>query len=71
MAIALWVIAVCEVIRILQNVFTIVGMRHDVSSRDNVYAEFIKSLHVSDKEFVRNMLEEFEKNDRSESNGNT
>ena len=68
MAIALWIIAVCEVIRAVQNMMQIRMIHHDTGARDNAYAEFVKSLKVTDKEFVRNMLEEFEKNDRSESN---
>lgn len=65
MTIALWIIAVCEVIRAVQNMMQIRMIHHDTGARDNAYAEFIKSLKVTDKEFVRNMLEEFEKNDRS------
>ena len=38
----------------------------DTGNRDNVYAEFIKSLKVDDREFVRNMLEEFEQAERNE-----
>ena len=60
MTTALWIIAICEVIRMAQNFFQIASIRKDTSARDNVYAEFIKSLKVSDKEFVRHMLEEFE-----------
>lgn len=71
MTIALWIIAVCELIRAIQNMMQIRMIHHDTGARDNAYAEFIKSLKVTDKEFVRNMLEEFEKNERSESNGNT
>lgn len=71
MTIALWIIAVCELIRAIQNMMQIRMIHHDTGARDNAYAEFIKSLKVTDKEFVRNMLEEFEKNERSESYGNT
>ena len=61
MTVALWIIAICEVIRALQNMVQIMATRHDLSQRDNAYAEFIKSLKQDDKQFVRNMLEEFEK----------
>lgn len=61
--VALWIIAVCEVIRALQNMTQIRATKHDLAQRDNAYAEFIKTLKQSDKEFVRNMLEEFEKQD--------
>ena len=32
----------------------------------NAYQEFIKSLHKTDREFVRNMLEEYEKMEADE-----
>lgn len=63
MTIALWIIAVCEVIRAAQNALQLILVRHDSSQRDNAYAEFIKSLKDDDRRFVRNMLEEFEKGD--------
>lgn len=61
MTIALWIIAVCEVIRAAQNALQLFMVRHDSSQRDNAYAEFIKSLKQDDRQFVRRMLEEFEK----------
>lgn len=57
---AIWIIAVCEVIRAIQNMIQIMTIRHDTGARDNAYAEFIKSLKQTDKAFVRRMLEEFE-----------
>lgn len=63
MTVALWIIAICEVIRALQNMVQIMATKHDLSQRDNAYAEFIKSLRQDDKQFVRNLLEEFEKQD--------
>ena len=58
---ALWIIAICEVVRAAQNMVQIMTIRHDTKGRDNAYAEFVKSLKQSDREFVRRMLEEFEK----------
>ncbi len=60
MIVALWIIAVCEVIRAIQNMIQIMTIRHDTEGRDNAYAEFVKSLKQTDGEFVRRMLEEFE-----------
>lgn len=60
MAIAIWVIAVCEVVRAIQNFVQIHSIMHDTTTRDNAYAEFVKSLKMNDREFVRRMLEEFE-----------
>jgi len=41
----------------------IMMVKHDSAGRDNAYAEFIKSMKQTDKEFVRRMLEEYEKAD--------
>ena len=61
MTIAIWIIAACEIIRMLQNAIQIHMVLHDTSARDNAYAEFVKSLKSTDKEFVKRLLEEFEK----------
>ncbi len=63
MIVALWIIAVCEIIRAVQNMIQIMTIRHDTGARDNAYAEFVKSLHQTDKEFVRRMLDEFDRED--------
>lgn len=63
MTIAIWIIAICEIIREAQNFVQIMTIRHDTQGRDNAYAEFVKSLKQTDREFVRKMLEEFEKQD--------
>ena len=60
MIIAIWIIAVCEVIRAIQNMIQISTIRHDTNSRDNAYSEFVKSLKMSDREFVERLLKEFE-----------
>ena len=61
MTIALWIIAICEIIRLLQNTLQLTMLKHDTTGRDNAYAEFVKSLKTTDAEFVKKMLEEFEK----------
>ena len=63
MTIAIWIIAFCEVIRAIQNMIQLAMIKHDNGSRDNVYKEFVKSLKKTDKEFVKRMLEEFERGD--------
>lgn len=60
MTIALWIIAICEVIRAIQNMIQIGALLGDKKSRDNAYSEFVKSLKSTDREFVENMLKEFE-----------
>lgn len=60
MTIAIWIIAACEVVRAIQNFVQIHSIMHDTATKDNAYAEFVKSLKMNDREFVRRMLEEFE-----------
>lgn len=61
MIVALWIIAVCEVIRAIQNMIQIMTIRHDIGTRDNAYAEFIsESFKQAERELVKQMLEEFE-----------
>ena len=60
---ALWIIAICEAIRAVQNLLQLWMLKRDAGARDNAYAEFVKSLKQTDKEFVRQMLEEFERNE--------
>lgn len=61
MIVALWIIAVCEVIRAIQNMMQLAMLKHDTGARDNAYAEFVKSLNKNDREFVKEILEEFDK----------
>lgn len=60
MNIAIWIIAVCEIIRAAQNFIQIHTIKGDATARDNAYAEFVKSLKMNDREFVERMLREFE-----------
>ena len=53
MMIALWIIAVCEVVRALQNAMQIRMVKHDAVNRENAYAEFVKSLKDDDRQFVK------------------
>lgn len=59
----LWIIAICEVIRAIQNMVQIATIRYDTGARDNAYAEFVKSLKMTDRQFVKRLLEEFEEQD--------
>ena len=59
--ICLIIIAFSEFIRVIFLAFDVARIRHDSQAKDNLYAEFIKSLKTDDKEFVRELLDEFEK----------
>ena len=69
MKIALWIIAICEVVRAVQNMAQLRMVKGDTSARDNAYAEFIKSLKMTDREFVQRMLKEFD--DEADMRGDT
>lgn len=58
---ALWTIALIEAVRLVEQTLQLRLIVKDTGARDNAYAEFIKSLKSSDREFVRSMLEEFER----------
>lgn len=60
---ALWIIAICEIIRAAQNFLQIAITERDAASRGNVYSEFIQSLKQDDSEFVRQLLEEYERHE--------
>lgn len=66
MTAAIWIIAACEVIRIVQNAVQLRMIKRDESQRQSAYEEFVKSLKQTDREFVRRMLEEFEKKEGGE-----
>ena len=66
MKIAIWIIAVCEVIRAAQNMIQIMAIRQDKGMRENAYSEFVKSLKQTDREFVQNVLREFEQQEGDE-----
>lgn len=66
MTVAVWIIAVCEVARMAQNAIQLGSLLSDAKDRKWAYQEFVDSLKDTDKEFVKKVLEEFE---RREANG--
>ena len=64
MTIALWIIAVVEIIRMAEQIIQLRIIEGDTKARDNAYAEFVKSLRMYDREYVRRLLEEFEQTER-------
>lgn len=58
---AIWIIAICEVIRAAQNALQLRAMRSEKGMRENAYQEFVNSLKSTDREFVKRLLDEFEK----------
>ena len=66
MTIALWIIAICEVIRAAQNMIQLWHVKKSEKVSENAYQEFIKGLHKTDREFVKDMLKEYEKMEADE-----
>lgn len=58
--VCLIIIAFSELVRVIFLAFDVARIRHDSQAKDNLYAEFIKSIRSSDKEFVKELLKQFE-----------
>lgn len=63
MTVAIWLIVLIEAVRAIQNGLQLAMVRKDTGARDNAYEEFVKSLKQTDREFVKRMLEEFDRED--------
>ena len=63
---AIWIIAICEIVRAAQNALQLRALRSEKGMRENAYSEFVKSLKSTDREFVNKMLEEFMNQEDSE-----
>lgn len=66
MTVAIWIIAICEVIRAIQNLVPIIATIKNSKAQENAYSEFIKSLKKSDKEFVADMIQEWQRQEGEE-----
>ena len=70
MVIAVSVIAACSIIRIIQNGIQLHMLIRDTDARNKTYREVIKSAERTEKQIIREFLEEAEehmkKNERKE-----
>lgn len=57
---ALWLIAICQAVRLVQNTIQLGMLIKEKDVRHNAYEEFVKSLREPEKEFVERLLREFE-----------
>ena len=66
MNIAIWIIAICELIRLIQNSLQLLMMNYERKNPQMKRAtdEFIKSLNKSDKEFVEDFLKELKEQNK-------
>ena len=60
MTVAVWIIAICEVARMVQNAIQLHSLMCEEKDRKWAYQEFVDSLKDTDREFVKKMLEEIE-----------
>lgn len=60
MKIAIWIIAICEIIRLIQNSLQLLMMNFERKNSQMKRAtdEFIKSLNKTDKQFVEDFMEQ-------------
>ena len=61
MTVAIWIIAICEVVRLIQNTLQLIMMnkaRNDDQLKRATDA-FVKSLNMSDEEFVKGLCEKY------------
>lgn len=63
MIIAIWIIAICEFIRLIQNSLQLMMMNFERKNPQMKRAtdEFIKSLNKTDKEFVEDFMEQLKR----------
>ena len=71
MTVALWIIAIVETIRMIEQSVQLRLIANDTGKRDNVYEELVKSFKASDREYVRNLLEAFDKQDEPQTETST
>ena len=61
---ALWIIAICSLIRIVQNGIQLFSVFGEKAMRVHAYEEFVKSLKESDRAYVERLLREFEESEK-------
>lgn len=61
MTTALWIIAICEVLRMVQNCVQLIIQFANRDLQKNLNNQFIDSLKQDNREWVENILKEFEK----------
>ena len=60
MTTALWIIAICEVLRMAQNCVQLIIQFSNRDLQKNLNNQFIDSLKQDNREWVENMLKQFE-----------
>lgn len=62
MEIAIWIIAICEIVRIVQNSLQLVKLFNNSNDKFMKTAtdEFVRSLNKTDKDFINDILKKIE-----------
>ena len=60
MTTALWIIAIVETIRMIEQSIQLKLIRDDQKPREEAYKEFIKSLKETDEQFARKFRDELD-----------
>lgn len=63
MIVALWIIAICEIIRIIQNTVQLLAIQFEKDMRQKAFDEYVASLHKMDEEFFRDLYEKAKENE--------
>ena len=69
MTVAVWIIAICEIVRMTQNAIQLHSLMIEAKDRKWAYQEFVDSLKDTDREFIKKMLEEIEQREAKEADG--
>jgi prephenate dehydratase len=69
MTVAVWIIAICELVRMVQNAIQLHSLMSEAKDRKWAYQEFVDSLKDTDREFVKKMLDEIEQREAKEAEG--
>lgn len=66
MEMALWIITICEIIRILQNSLQLSQLFVSKKMQKEINNEFVKSLNKDNKTFVKELLETIREQEKAE-----
>lgn len=69
MTVAIWIIAICELVRMVQNAIQLRSLMSETNERKWAYQEFVDSLKDTDREFIKKMLDEIEQREAKGAEG--
>ena len=63
MTTALWIIAICEMVRMIQNAIQIYTLLVDREARKDCYDEILKSVSLPDEEIAERLMRKWEEDE--------